>query len=94
VSLDVVHHCECIDSLSSMAHQGSQLLIRDDEATIVRILQLVLLDVLPGSLHILSPGGLLLASDASQGLVSFEDLVNVVVATIFPLGGALGHGAV
>ena len=87
MGLNVVHHLVGIHPNSRCAHQTSQLLVGDDEAAILRILQLVVLDVGPHPLDELESRALLNSSEVCQDLVGQEDLLQILVSSVARHGG-------
>ena len=87
MGLNVVHHLVGIHPNSRCAHQTSQLLVGDDEAAILRILQLVVLDVGPHPLDKLESRALLNSSEVCQDLVGQEDLLQILVSSVARHGG-------
>ena len=87
MGLNVVHHLVGIHPNSRCAHQTSQLLVGDDEAAILWILQLVVLDVGPHPLDELESRALLNSSEVCQDLVGQEDLLQILVSSVARHGG-------
>ena len=83
VPLDVSHHLESIELNTRLSSQGSQSLIRQNDPSIFRLLQIVPLDVVPDKSHSLWPCSHGPADDGSQHIVNKEPPMQVLVATMW-----------
>jgi len=83
VPSDVGHQLESIKLNTRLSSQGSQSLIRQNDPSMSRLLQIVPLDVVPDESHSLWPCSSRPANDGSHHFINIEPPMQVLVATVW-----------